>query len=277
MRELLHPPVLTIAGSDSSGGAGIQADLKTMTSLGCYGMSVITALTAQNTMGVQGVLPISSAFVLSQLNSVFDDIKPLTIKIGMLHDKELIESIHKFLKDRKVQIVLDPVMVATSGAPLLQPDALEALQELLFPLAAVITPNVHELALISSSNISCRDDLENNAKNMSSKWNVPFLAKGGDLQRSGLSSDVLAQPDCETFWYESPRVETQNTHGTGCTLSSAIASLLALGFSLNEAVSKSKDYINKALEAGKNQPWGTGHGPVNHMWNLKNNISGVKK
>ena len=265
-----YPPVLTIAGSDSSGGAGIQADLKTMTSLGCYGMSVITALTAQNTTGVQGVFPVPATFVLDQILSVFDDIPPVVVKIGMLHDIELIEKVHGFLKNRNVKLVLDPVMVATSGDPLLDTDALDGLQELLFPLATLITPNVHEMNLISGGSVSNEEELAGRGAEMAVKWDSPFLVKGGDLKGANSSSDVLVLPGRkEPIWYEGKRVKTRNTHGTGCTLSSAIASHLALGFSLEESIGKSKKYIHSALMASKDQPWGAGHGPVNHMWNIK--------
>ncbi|QEN08108.1 bifunctional hydroxymethylpyrimidine kinase/phosphomethylpyrimidine kinase [Oceanispirochaeta crateris] len=273
LTHFLHPAVLTIAGSDSSGGAGVQADLKTMTSLGCYGMTVITALTAQNTQGVQGVYPVSTEVVLAQLNAVFEDIPPVTVKIGMLHDQALIEGLYHFLKDRNVRIVLDPVMVATSGDVLLEPDSLQSLQTLLFPLASLITPNIHEIDLISGKKNSSKETMGESALAMAHKWGSPFLVKGGDLQGCGTSSDVLAVPGSDRLlWFESERVETRNTHGTGCTLSSAVASHLALGYSLDEAVSLSKKYISAALEHGKNQSWGQGRGPVNHMWNLKKSI-----
>ncbi|MDC7235322.1 MAG: bifunctional hydroxymethylpyrimidine kinase/phosphomethylpyrimidine kinase [Spirochaetales bacterium] len=270
-----HPPVLTIAGSDSSGGAGIQADLKTMTTLGCYGMSVITALTAQNTCGVQGVLPVPADFVIRQLESVFTDIPPASIKIGMLHDRELIEALHNYLKDKSVSIILDPVMVATSGDVLLNPDALDALQTLLFPLAALVTPNVHEMSLVCGCPLADFEDLETQAGQMADKWSVPFLVKGGDLKGTEYSSDVLVLPGEEPVWYESPRINTPNSHGTGCTLSSAIASFTAHGLSLKKAVNESKQYIRSALESGRNQSWGQGRGPVNHMWNNTNQFSGV--
>ena len=259
MIQSQYPPVLTIAGSDSSGGAGVQADLKTMTSLGCYGMSAITAITAQNTIGVQAVYPIPSDIVLAQLESVFDDIPPEAVKIGMLHDRELIVALYGFLKNRKVKIILDPVMVATSGDVLSSPESLLVLQDLLFPLASLITPNIHEMNLICGSPVSTRGHMAESAREMAMKWSTPFLVKGGDLQGSGTSSDVLAVPGSDALqWFESQRIDTVHTHGTGCTLSSAIASYLALGSSLEEAISLSKLYINAALEFGKQLTWGQG-------------------
>ncbi|MDC7242005.1 MAG: bifunctional hydroxymethylpyrimidine kinase/phosphomethylpyrimidine kinase, partial [Spirochaetales bacterium] len=229
----------------------------------------ITALTAQNTKGVQGVFPVPASFVLEQLESIFSDIPPGAVKIGMLHDSELIKAISSFLKGRDVKIVLDPVMVATSGDPLLEPDALDALQTLLFPLADLVTPNVHELGLIAGNPVKSDDDLRFVGEAQAEVRGTAFLVKGGDLEGSMSSIDYLCLPGEKAVAVEGERVDTRNTHGTGCTLSSSIASHLALGFSLERAVQRSKQYIISALEAGKDQDWGKGRGPVNHMWNIK--------
>jgi len=264
------PPVLTIAGSDSSGGAGIQADLKTITALGCYGMTAITALTAQNTLGVQGIHPVPADFVTDQLSSIWADIPPLAVKVGMLHDAQLIRAVADFLAaQQQVPLVLDPVMVATSGDPLLDPTALEALQELLFPKASLITPNKRELELLTPFEIADRGSLQDAGMWLFQKWRVPILAKGGDLSGGDQSEDLLIQGDKEVHWFSADRIHTSNTHGTGCTLSSAIASLLALGNPLWESVSISKNFIQSAIYHGQNHGLGKGRGPVNHLWQIK--------
>ncbi len=261
------PRVLTIAGSDPSGGAGIQADLKTMTALGCYGMSVITALTVQNSRGVSAVHTIPSPLVVDQLKAVLDDITPDSIKMGMVYTPETIKGIARLLRGRSLPLILDPVMVSSSGKPLLERYALNALQEELFPLAALVTPNIQEAGMLLGVTIGNEDDQDHCARQLADKWTVPFLLKGGDLHGSSLCTDLLAHPGrSETARFLSPRVESGNTHGTGCTLSSGIACFRGLGFPLNQAVLKAKEYTLGALQSALSRKWGSGIGAVNHMW-----------
>lgn len=252
--------VLTIAGSDSSGGAGIQADLKTMLANGVYGMSVITALTAQNTTGVQGVLPVPPEFLALQLDSVFTDIVPDAVKVGMTAGKELIGVItDKLAQYGAKQIVVDPVMVSTSGTALLESKAVEILKERLFPLAAVITPNLPETEVLTGRNISTPQDVEKAAEEIGRRYGCAVLCKGG--HREGGADDLLYH-DGELHWFYGKRIENPNTHGTGCTLSSAIAANLAKGQELPEAVANAKEYLSGALGAMLNL--GKGNGPLHH-------------
>lgn len=251
---------LTIAGSDSSGGAGIQADLKTMLANGVYGMSVITALTAQNTTGVQGVLPVPPEFLALQLDSVFTDIVPDAVKVGMTAGKELIGVItDKLAQYGAKQIVVDPVMVSTSGTALLESKAVEILKERLFPLAAVITPNLPETEVLTGRNISTPQDVEKAAEEIGRRYGCAVLCKGG--HREGGADDLLYH-DGELHWFYGKRIENPNTHGTGCTLSSAIAANLAEGQELPEAVANAKEYLSGALGAMLNL--GKGNGPLHH-------------
>lgn len=251
---------LTIAGSDSSGGAGIQADLKTMLANGVYGMSVITALTAQNTTGVQGVLPVPPEFLALQLDSVFTDIVPDAVKVGMTAGKELIGVItDKLAQYGAKQIVVDPVMVSTSGTALLESKAVEILKERLFPLAAVITPNLPETEVLTGRNISTPQDVEKAAEEIGRRYGCAVLCKGG--HREGGADDLLYH-DGELHWFYGKRIENPNTHGTGCTLSSAIAANLAKGQELPEAVANAKEYLSGALGAMLNL--GKGNGPLHH-------------
>ena len=256
--------VLTIAGSDSSGGAGIQADLKTMTVHNTYGMSVITALTAQNTMGVAGIMGVSPEFVGKQLDSVFTDIFPDSVKIGMVASGEIIEVIAEKLKfyDAK-NIVIDPVMVATSGSRLFAESGIEILINRLFPLATVITPNIPEAEVISGMEISNKADMIKAAEKIHQKINRAVLIKGGHLL--GDATDLLFTDNSEK-WFLAERVDNTNTHGTGCTLSSAIACNLAMDFSLEESVEKAKKYLTGALKAGLDL--GKGSGPLMHTYKL---------
>ncbi|MDD6035143.1 MAG: bifunctional hydroxymethylpyrimidine kinase/phosphomethylpyrimidine kinase [Lachnospiraceae bacterium] len=252
--------VLTIAGSDCSGGAGIQADLKTMLANGVYGMSVITALTAQNTTGVQGVLPVDASFLKLQIDSVFTDIFPDAVKIGMVSDAALIEAIADKLQEYKPEnIVVDPVMVATSGAALIREKSVEALKEKLFPLATVITPNIPEAEVLTGKKITCAADMEAVAEEIGRKYGCAVLCKGGHKKND--ANDVLYS-NGKTLWFYGERIDNPNTHGTGCTLSSAIASNLAEGRSLEEAVERAKSYISGCLRAMLNL--GKGSGPLNH-------------
>lgn len=256
---------LTIAGSDSSGGAGIQADIKTMTVNGVFAMSAITALTAQNTTGVSDILEASPEFLKEQLDSVFTDIFPDAVKIGMVSSSGLIEIIAERLIHYKAKnIVVDPVMVATSGAKLLQDDAIKTLEDKLFPLADVLTPNIPEAEILIGRKITSVEDMEEAAKEISSKYKCATLLKGGHALND--ANDYLYAKG-EGKWFDGKRIDTNNTHGTGCTLSSAIAANLAKGFPMEIAVKKAKDYVSKALAAGLNL--GKGSGPMNHAFDIK--------
>ena len=257
--------VLTIAGSDCSGGAGIQADLKTMTAHGVYGMSVITALTAQNTTGVQGIFSIPGEFVAKQFDSVFSDIRPDAVKIGMMSNVEIIETVEERLKHYEfTNIVLDPVMVSTSRHRLLEPSAEEALIRILLPMARILTPNLPEaMVLAHRDDIMNREEMLEAAKVIATETGAAILVKGGHLTDC---ADDLLYDHGNVYWYSSPRIDTDNTHGTGCTLSSAIASGLALGLDLNNAVAQAKEYITGAL---RNDPHlGHGNGPLNHCYRI---------
>lgn len=254
--------VLTIAGSDCSGGAGIQADLKTMTALGVYGMSVITALTAQNTTGVYGVLEAGPEFVAKQLDCVFQDIRPDAVKIGMVSSGDIIRAIGSKLREYGAQnIVVDPVMVATSGSALIRDDATRALQQELFPLAAVITPNIPEAARLSGMEIGSDEDMLQAAQTIGKTMEGAVLLKGG--HRTDTADDLLWTRKGAT-WLRGRRVDNPNNHGSGCTLSSAIASFLALGCPLEEACRRGKAYITACMEAGLNL--GAGSGPMKHNY-----------
>ncbi len=257
--------VLTIAGSDSSGGAGIQADLKTMCAHKVYGMSVITALTAQNTMGVQGIHSVPPAFVRAQMDSVFSDIFPDAVKIGMLSNAEIIQAVADGLKAYKpANIVLDPVMISTSNHRLLEASAEKALIDILLPLGDIITPNLPEAAALSGmATITSKEEMVQAARTIATHTKAAVLVKGGHLNDC---ADDLLFCDGKEYWYSAKHVDTKNTHGTGCTLSSAIASNLALGYDLPKAVENAKAYITGAL---KHDPkLGHGNGPLNHLWNL---------
>lgn len=255
--------VVTIAGSDSSGGAGIQADIKTMTALGVYAESAITALTAQNTLGVQGVVPVDPAFVALQIDSVFDDIRPDAVKIGMLPTGDIASIVAASLRAHRAErVVLDPVMVATSGAALSEDAAVRALVRDLLPLADVITPNIPEAEVLAEGAIATRDDMVAAAHAIQAKGCKAVLVKGGHL--SDAADDVLLRADGSVTWFSQMRIDTSNTHGTGCTLSSAIAARLACGDSVVEAVAAAKAYVTGALSAGLDL--GRGSGPMNHMW-----------
>ena len=256
---------LTIAGSDSSGGAGIQADLKTMTANGVYAMSAITALTAQNTTGVTDILESTPRFLSEQLDAIFTDIFPDAVKIGMVSSAELIAVIAAKLKEYKAKnIVVDPVMVATSGAKLLRSDAVEALCRELLPLAAVLTPNIPEAEILSGMAITDAAGMEAAARLISEKYGCAVLCKGGHKVND---ADDLLWREGAGKWFHGKRIDNPNTHGTGCTLSSAIASNLAKGYDLDASVERAKAYISGALAAMLDL--GHGSGPMNHMFALK--------
>ncbi|HHX36879.1 MAG TPA: bifunctional hydroxymethylpyrimidine kinase/phosphomethylpyrimidine kinase [Clostridiaceae bacterium] len=253
--------VLTIAGSDSSGGAGIQADLKTITVHGLYGSSAITALTAQNTLGVTDVLEVDPSFLAAQLDAVFTDIPPDAVKIGMVSSVALIEIIAERLAHYQPQyIVLDPVMVATSGSSLIADHAEEALKNHLVPLATVITPNLPEGERLSGKIVETKEQMESVAAEIGSHYDTAVLLKGG--HRLADADDYLYS-STGGYWYQSERIDNPNAHGTGCTLSSALACNLAVGTPLPQAVERAKAYVTRALKAGLNL--GRGRGPLNHM------------
>ena len=253
---------LTIAGSDCSGGAGIQADLKTMTTNGVFAESVITALTAQNTTGVFGVFESSPEFVTQQLDAVFTDIYPDAVKIGMVSSAPIIKSIAEGLKKYEAKnIVIDPVMVSTSGSKLLQDDAISTLEEALFPLATLLTPNIPEAEILSDIKINSAEDMTKAAEIIGKKYNAAVLLKGG---HSINDANDLLYSNGEFKWFSGKRIDNPNTHGTGCTLSSAIASNLAKGKSLEESVESAKAYISGALAAMLDL--GKGSGPMNHAF-----------
>ena len=251
---------LTIAGSDSSGGAGIQADIKTMTMNGVYAMSAITALTAQNTLGVRAILEVAPEFLKEQLDAVFEDIFPDSVKIGMVSSNELINVIADRLKYYNAKnIVVDPVMVATSGSALIKTDAIKILAEKLLPIATLVTPNIPEAEVLSGMRIKSKDDMIKAAEFIEKSYGCSVLLKGGHSIND--ANDLLCE-NGRLVWFDGKRIDNPNTHGTGCTLSSAISSNLAKGFSLAESVKKAKEYISDALAAGLDL--GNGSGPMKH-------------
>ena len=255
---------LTIAGSDSSGGAGIQADLKTMTALGVYGMSAITALTAQNTIGVAGIQETTPEFLGLQLDCIFTDIFPDAVKIGMVSSSGLIQVIGEKLREYKAEnIVVDPVMVATSGARLMEDSAVQVMKETLFPIASVLTPNIPEAQVLAGVEINSPADMAKAARLIGEAYGCAVLCKGGHQQND--ANDVLYH-DGKIQWFYGKRVENPNTHGTGCTLSSAIASNLAKGLKLEDAVAGAKEYLSGALAYGLDL--GKGQGPMNHAYRI---------
>lgn len=275
----MHPPdpspnpprrycrVLTIAGSDSGGGAGIQADLKTFAALGCYGTSAITALTAQNTLGVAGIHPVPPAFAAAQITAVLGDIGTDAVKIGMLYSAELIRVVAEQLRAfDAANIVLDPVMVAASGDKLLQDDAVAAVRECLMPLADVLTPNIPEAEVLVGHVLEGPEQIRAAAQILAEFGSRSVLIKGGHL--GGETSDDLLYLSRDRRFVTIPagRIQSGNTHGTGCTLSSAIAAYLARGAGLEEAVRRAKEYIDQAIRAGADYALGGGHGPVHHFF-----------
>mgnify|MGYP001436974005 CR=1 FL=1 len=257
--------VLTIAGSDCSGGAGIQADIKTITVHKMYAMSAITALTAQNTTGVYGVLEATQEFVGQQLDCIFTDIFPDAVKIGMLSDSGIIEVVAAKLQEYGARnIVLDPVMIATSGSYLINKEAIATLQSKLLPLADIITPNIPEAESLTGIKITTREQMLRAARQLKEKIPGYVLIKGGHLPDA--ADDLLYYSDDDTVWFKSERIGNPNTHGTGCTLSSAIACNLAAGHNMASAVEKAKAYITGAIKANLNL--GKGHGPLNHCFSI---------
>lgn len=257
--------VLSIAGSDSSGGAGIQADLKTITCLGEYGMTVLTALTAQNTMGIGGVEAVSVSMVQAQMDEVFQDIRPEAAKLGMIATPDIMEAVCKKLIYYKAEnIVVDPVMVATSGGTLMENRTVQTLKDKLIPLADVITPNIKEAEVLSGMEIHGKLDMEQAAEKIAQYYSGAILIKGGHLRDS---ADDLLYQNGASIWFNGAHIDNENTHGTGCTLSSAIATFLAKGNSIEESIGLSKDYVAGAIRAGLNL--GKGRGPLQHNYRLQ--------
>lgn len=260
---------LTIAGSDSSGGAGIQADIKTMISNGVYAMSAVTALTAQNTTGVTAIMEVTPEFLAEQLDNIFTDIRPDAVKIGMVPSGALIHTIADKLEEYGAgNIVVDPVMVATSGADLTSEGAIQALKERLFPLAAVLTPNIPETEVLTGMEIRTEEDMMRGAAKISEAYHCAVLCKGGHQLHD--ANDLLCR-EGGFRWFYGTRIDTSDTHGTGCTLSSAIASNLAKGYGLDRSVNRAKEYISGALAAGLRL--GKGCGPMDHGFDIRSRFT----
>lgn len=257
--------VLSIAGSDSGGGAGIQADIKTITVHGMFAMTAVTALTAQNTTGVYDVMDAGPDFVRKQIQCVFDDIRPDAVKIGMVSNSDIISAIgDELVKYKAENVVVDPVMVATSGGCLMKDGAATAMEEILFPLASVITPNIPEAEVLADMKIESREDMLLAAEKLAAGRDFAVLVKGGHMEDH--ADDLLWVSGKEPVWLRSPHIDNPNTHGTGCTLSSAIACGLADGLSVEDSVRRAKEFITGAIADGLNL--GRGGGPLNHMYRL---------
>jgi hydroxymethylpyrimidine/phosphomethylpyrimidine kinase len=260
-----YPRLLTIAGSDSGGGAGIQADLKTFNALGCYGMSAITALTAQNTTGVRAIHAIPPQMLRDQIDAVIEDIGVDAVKIGMLHAPEIVQVVADAIDRHQLrQVILDPVMIATSGAVLIENEAVKALVQQLFPRVQLITPNLDEAGFLVGYTLKNEADMESAADQLLSVGARAVLIKGGHLSGDTVA-DLFVNSQGQKWWLRAPRIHSPNTHGTGCTLSSAIAAHLALGDPIEQAIQKSHAYIRQALQAGAHVRTGSGSGPLNHF------------
>lgn len=267
MKKYIYPSVLTIAGFDGSGGAGIQADIKTISALGCFATSVLTALPIQNTTGVKSIHTIPFEVVEEQLHTVLDDIFPDAIKIGMVHSCELVNTIVGVLNTYpKTSIVFDPVMVATSGHKLIEDQTIRVIIEQLFPLADIITPNLDEAAVLAEMSIETVDEMYIAGEKIKALGCNSLLLKGGHLKSERLTS-LYFTTDGQVHEYHSTKYDTNNTHGSGCTLSSAIASYIAQGKSFSEAVALAQDYVQQAIFNGKDVQTGKGNGPLNHFFN----------
>ena len=268
-----YPRVLTIAGSDSGGGAGIQADIKAISATGSYAASAITAVTVQNTLGVRDVLAVPVSILAAQIDAVLSDIGADAIKTGMLHSAEVVLCVADKIREYGVRnVVVDPVMISTSGHRLIEESAVKVLQQELIPLASIITPNIPEAEILCGEKICSEKELLRIARKLSGESGVSVLLKAGHLE-SETSRDVFynaAKDSC--IFLDAPRIQTPNTHGTGCTLSSALASFLAQGYEQDEAVRAAKDYIRGAIESGAGYSIGHGHGPVNHFFKINSNF-----
>lgn len=263
----MTPPILlSIAGSDCSGGAGIQADIKTISALGGYAATVITAVTAQNTLGVQAVHPLPADIVRAQILSVMDDLQPAAVKIGMVHNAAIVQVIAQCLqKYRPGFIVYDPVMISTSGRRLMTEETMLTIKEELFPLCTLITPNLSEASMLTGQSISTPAEMELAARLLSRRYHTAILIKGGHLQGNEMCDVLCTYPSTTCQLYTSSKIESSNLHGTGCTLSSAIATFLAYDHSLDEAVRRAKDYISTAIRNGSALNIGHGNGPLWHF------------
>ncbi|WP_334133521.1 bifunctional hydroxymethylpyrimidine kinase/phosphomethylpyrimidine kinase [Tepidimonas sp.] len=273
LNDLAHPPVhryarvLSIAGSDSGGGAGIQADLKTFAALGCYGMTAITALTAQNTLGVRAIHPVPASFLKEQIAAVAEDIGVDAVKIGMLHAPDIVEAVAWAIDTYRLpNVVLDPVMVATSGDTLIEPPTVQRLVQALFPRATLVTPNLDEAALLLGRPLSREDELEGAAAELLQMGASAVLLKGGHLAGDWVTDVLALRGEPPAYWLRltGERIISDNVHGTGCTLSSAIAAYLALGQTLEEAVQSAHGWVRGAIAAGAHVRTGQGSGPLNH-------------
>lgn len=258
--------VLTIAGSDCSGGAGIQADIKTISALGCYAASAITAVTVQNTCGVSAIHPIPAEYVKSQIEAVMTDIKPEAVKIGMINDVEIVRAIASSIKTYRPKfVVFDPVMVSTSGCKLIEDKAIEAIKNELIPLSTIITPNLKEAIVLTGDNISHAGSMIEAGRKILNYGCHSVLVKGGHLDGDDMCDVLCINGDSNPYTFTARKIDSHNTHGTGCTLSSAIATNLALGYTLQEAVNRAKEYVYKGIFTGKDIHIGNGHGPLNHF------------
>lgn len=269
MSSKKYPTVLTIAGSDSGGGAGIQADIKAISAMGCYAASAITAITVQNTVGVQAVHPVPLDILAGQIDAVLSDIGADAIKIGMLHSAEVVNLVAEKIEQYGIKnVVLDPVMVSTSGHRLIEETAIDSLKSRLMPLARVITPNIPEAEILCGKKIASEKEFAEVAKILSLDNTISVLLKAGHLTGETLVDYFYNAEDGSIALLPSKRVNTRNTHGTGCTLSSAFAAALAKGETLTKAAQSAKQYIQQAIISGAEYQIGKGHGPVNHFWNL---------
>ena len=264
----MKPNILTVAGSDCSGGAGIQADLKTIQALGGYGLSVITVITAQNTVGVQKIFDVSSQCVAMQLDSVLNDIAVNSVKIGALVNTDIIREVSiRLRKNRFPHVVLDPVMVSKSGHRLVAQEATVALMDFLAPVASVVTPNIFEAEALANCKISSKRDVESVAMYLLKNFSA-VLVKGGHVESSEYADDFLTDRTGQSKWLCRPRIPSNNLHGTGCTYSAAIATFLSNGFGLFDSVEKARDYLQSAIHASRFYRLGSGQGPVEHSWEI---------
>lgn len=266
LNKMHYKKVLTIAGSDSGGGAGIQADIKSISACGCYASSAITAITAQNTLGVRDIHPIPNIILRSQIEAVLDDIGADAIKIGLLHSSESIQIVANCLDQYQIKnVVLDPVMVATSGDKLLQDEAIAHLKNILFPKVRIITPNLPEAEIILGRKITSQSEFGAVAKELAEKFQVSVLLKAGHLNADILTDVLYDFENSSCTELPSKRIKSVNTHGTGCSLSSALAAFLAKGFNISESAQRAKEYITESIKAGADYEIGKGHGPVHHF------------
>jgi len=269
--------VLTIAGFDGSGGAGIQADLKTFSALGCYGATALTAIPVQNTTGVKSIYDIATICLEEQIKAILDDMTMNAIKIGMLYRQDIIESVAFILEHYKaINIVLDPVMIAKSGDRLLLPDAIATMKERLFPMVTVLTPNLLEASELLERDIQNKAQMEKAALDLIQMGPKAVVVKGGHLKGDCDDCLCIKNPNIEVHWLSSPRIQTRNTHGTGCTFSAAIAAFLARGSTIFDAVTQAKHYLTKSIEAGAHIKIGRGNGPVHHFHHLWNFLPSAK-